>query len=474
LSARTQAIDELLNALAAHLRQRRSVVLGAWHQAVDADHELTTASSLPRTQFYDHIPDLLDAFERMLRAWPDDVGTRSQQEQREDAAGHGLQRWQQGYHLREVTREWGHLQLCLADEMDAYALSHPDANPQGLAIARRAMIEFCNQGISASTLRYFQLQQTEAVGHVRDLDETLAEARTLEMRRSELLRQAAHDLRGNLGVVTNATSLLTLDGLPDGARDEYLRLLKRSVSSLQTMLDDVMDLARLQAGHEFLNIQPFDAAALMRELCESLQFLARERDLFLHHEGPASMPVEGDAVKVRRVAQNLLLNALRYTRKGGVTVTVGGGGSDDPKRWRLVVHDTGPGFHAGPGAPLAGALEAATTDAHAAEEPSGHADAHEPAPDRRPVHQGRGEGVGLSIVKRLCELLDASIELESTPGEGTTFGVFFPRHYDPAGAVGPAAGADQTAIGGSQSSRSSGRSIQPVAGQPSDEPDSPR
>ena len=51
-------------------------------------------------------------------------------------------------------------------------------------------------------------------------------------------------------------------------------------------------------------------------------------------------------------------------------------------------------------------------------------------PDPRPVHQVRGEGIGLSIVKRLCELLDASMEVESTPGEGTTFRVVLPRHYD--------------------------------------------
>ena len=448
MNTRTEQIDKELTALGAHLAERRRAILDAWRKAVDADHELTTASSLPRTQFNDHVPDLLDAFEHVLRAWPEDVSAGSRREQREDAAGHGLQRWQQGYHLREVTREWGHLQLCLVDEIDGYAFAHPHADPQGMAIARRAMVEFCNQGLSASTLRYFQLQQTEAVGHVRDLDQTLAEARELEVRRSEVLRQAAHDLRGNLGVVTNATSILNLAGLPDASRDEYLRLLKRSVASLQTMLDDVMDLARLQAGHELRNLSEFDAAALLHELCESLHFLATERDLFLRAEGPRSLVVEGDAVKVRRIAQNLLLNALRYTPEGGVTVSVGDAGTDDRKRWMLLVHDTGPGFHAGPGAPLAGALQEATTEAQQVEAQPVDAgaapaslDDHTrtlPKADRRPVHQERGEGVGLSIVKRLCELLDASLELESVPGEGTTFRVLFPRHYDRAGPVGPA------------------------------------
>jgi signal transduction histidine kinase len=102
------------------------------------------------------------------------------------------------------------------------------------------------------------------------------------------------------------------------------------------------------------------------------------------------------------------------------------------------VRDSGPGFHAGPGAPLAGAMEAATEEAklvqerdvgsHSASSAIGGEEAA-PAPDAREVHQVRGEGIGLSIVKRLCELLDAAIELDTTPNVGTTFRVVFPRRY---------------------------------------------
>jgi len=116
-----------------------------------------------------------------------------------------------------------------------------------------------------------------------------------------------------------------------------------------------------------------------------------------------------------------------------VTVTWGDSRDNDPRRWMLTVQDTGPGFQAGPGAPLAGALQEATKegrDVEARAEVRSTPSAH--VPDARPVHQQRGEGIGLSIVKRLCELLDASLELESIPGEGTTFRVLFPRNYPPA------------------------------------------
>jgi len=98
------------------------------------------------------------------------------------------------------------------------------------------------------------------------------------------------------------------------------------------------------------------------------------------------------------------------------------------------VKDTGPGFAAGPGAPLAGAIESATDESRAVDVAAGEGSAHaQPVqPSRQPalaVHQEHGEGIGLSIVKRLCELLNATIELDSIPERGTTVRVLFPRAY---------------------------------------------
>jgi signal transduction histidine kinase len=214
------------------------------------------------------------------------------------------------------------------------------------------------------------------------------------------------------------------------------------MSSLHSMLDDVTSLARLQAGQEQLQVKPFDGASLLMELCENLQPLAVEHGLFLKTDGPTTLQVEGDAVKTRRIAQNLLINALKYTRRGGVTVSWGDSRKNDAERWMLCVQDTGPGIHAGPGAPLAVALEEATEEARNVEQRARNGTDRQQAdePDvpptsprhSRPVHQEQGEGIGLSIVKRLSELLDASVELESRPNEGTLCRVVFPRRYSTA------------------------------------------
>ena len=103
------------------------------------------------------------------------------------------------------------------------------------------------------------------------------------------------------------------------------------------------------------------------------------------------------------------------------------------------MQDTGPGFQNGNVTPLARALKQATEGAHEVEEKAeeaGESVEHaEPAPmlasqsSQKAAQHFAGEGIGLSIVKRLCELLDASLELETASGEGTTFRVMFPRHY---------------------------------------------
>jgi two-component sensor histidine kinase len=134
--------------------------------------------------------------------------------------------------------------------------------------------------------------------------------------------------------------------------------------------------------------------------------------------------------------QNLVMNALRYTKCGGVTVSWG----EDKANWWLMVKDSGPGILAGPGSPMLVGLQEATASARESDEKSaaitGETSHVLVTPDdgvaeMRPARQQPGEGIGLSIVKRLCELLDASLELASSAETGTTFRVVFPRRYPP-------------------------------------------
>ncbi|GAB4024920.1 CheR family methyltransferase [Spirosoma koreense] len=238
----------------------------------------------------------------------------------------------------------------------------------------------------AEQQQQFLLNELEKSSENWDL---LADLRQQIRERGELLRSTSHDLRGNFGIIQGAASLLNVAN-SDEERAQMLAMLQRNLGQATQMLTELLDVARLEAGQEQRQLAPFDAAGLLADLVESARPLADERGLWLRTEGPDHLPVEGDALKVRRIAQNLLLNALKYTYAGGVTVAWG----DAPAAggWQLTITDTGPG--------LAKADQAKS-----------------------------GEGIGLLIVRQLCELLDCQLEVNSQPGQGTQFLITFPRSY---------------------------------------------
>ena len=423
-----------LAALASHLTQRREAVLRAWRAEIAADPTLTTGAALPRAQLHDHIPALLEDFERRLRTPVPETAHAG------NAAAHGLHRWQQGFDLAEVARELGRLNECVVSELDSYAIDAPAAIAPAMATARLMWAQIYSVAVSASTSQYFKLQQLEATSHVHELEQALRNLQELERHRATLWQQAAHDLRGNLGVVANATAGLRAPSADESARATFVRLLGRNVQALHRLLDDVTALARLQGGQETRQVAPVDVGALLTELGESLQPLAAERQLFLTVRGPLPFEVQADAVKVRRIAQNLVLNAIRYTRRGGVSLSWGDSGPQDGGRWVLQVQDTGPGIEPVTHSVLANALEVATDNArqvavdaatgtisHVQDEQAGLADPPASAPPAAAELQP-GEGVGLSIVKRLCDLLDATVNLDSG-ASGTTFRILLPRTY---------------------------------------------
>ena len=418
-----------------HLASRRKVILQAWRSAIGADPHLTTARALSRGQLNDHIPQVLDAFEHKLRSRPG--GQQAQAADRltkKEEVKHGLHRWQQGYRLPELMREWGHLQLCLFDELDAFAAAHPEIERGTMVEVAREMISLVNEAVSESCNQYERMQQAEARGRMNDLEGALASINEIERRRAALIREAVHDLSGNVFGVTLAAKVLGAADVPEEEREEFSLLLQQGVQSVSAMLFDLTELARLESGKETRTISEFDAGALVTELGDAHRPIAGSRGLFLKVEGPPQLAVDGDPSKVRRLLQNLMLNALKYTERGGVVASLG----VEEESWWLMIKDTGPGLQSGPNAPLVVGLKEATASARESDEKASAIQGEVsqvlvPAAGGSPVLRNAvaqpGEGIGLSIVKRLCELLDASLEVASSPDTGTTFRVVFPRHY---------------------------------------------
>src|SRR5215212_1911303 len=297
-----------LRGMGEHLVADQQAIMRAWRQSSKNDPELKTARNLSRSRFDDHIPDVLKAFAAQLAAWPGEglVVAEAVQEQR--GAQHGAHRWQEGYALPEVAREWVHLHLVLLDLFEQYAVAE-SVDHDSMVVARRLLAMLCGQGVSRSVSEYARLMQAEAAGRVRDLEAAVTQLNDLQRSRSDTWREAAHDLRNTVGLVTYATGILKRKDAPDPVRAKSLAALQSGVTSLATTLTDLLDLARLEAGLEQREVAGYDAAVLIREVCERVRGPATERGLFVHSEGPAILEVEGDQQKVRRIADSLLSNA---------------------------------------------------------------------------------------------------------------------------------------------------------------------
>lgn len=270
------------------------------------------------------------------------------------------------------------------------------------------------------------------------LEQALSILNALEGTRAAGWHQAAHDLRGGFSTVELASALLNDQGLPEPDRLQTTVLLQKSVLFLHDMLNNLVDVSRLSAGHEQRKVAPFDAARLLSDFCSTMQSVAGSKGLYLKCEGPESLLVEGDSGKVHRILQNLVLNALKYTQHGGIAVSWESRKENDADHWAISVQDTGPGFQSDLGLPMANQLTQASHGAHDLENQAS-AKCISSNPDESvmtqasqlhpPLHQQAGEGIGLSIVKALCDLLDATLELETHTGQGSTFCVSFPVNY---------------------------------------------
>jgi hypothetical protein len=180
--------------LAAHLGNQRKSILKRWRTATEEAPGVSIASTLTRVQFNDHIPGVLDAYNRVLQSWPNAASTSSQLDEKEQINDHGLQRWQQGYQLRDLTREWGHLHMCMMAELEDYALANPQLEKTVMTAARHAWSKLCWDGISDSSTQYWRLNQAEATGRVRDLEQALATLNELAQHRS---MQAKHQAKAS-------------------------------------------------------------------------------------------------------------------------------------------------------------------------------------------------------------------------------------------------------------------------------------
>ena len=279
-------------------------------------------------------------------------------------------------------------------------------------------------GLDITDLRQMQQQHEHLLAQVRQSGETVMQLTTMQQQmqtRGELLRTSSHDLRGSLGVIQGAADLLSFAD-SDEDRAQMLDMIQRNVQETIRLITELLDLSRLESGQQQVVFAPFDAAELLHKLGENVRPLVEGKGLQLQLLGDDQLPVEGDAINVLRMAQNIVLNALKYTARGSITLRWGSSDADD---WFFSVSDTGPGMdpavadklsHQAPAIDLV--TGQSTTDL-------AYVLITEPL-----LGKTSGEGIGLVIVRQLCNLLKGRLVVESQPDQGSVFRVMLPRRYD--------------------------------------------
>jgi signal transduction histidine kinase/CheY-like chemotaxis protein len=240
-----------------------------------------------------------------------------------------------------------------------------------------------------------------------DLDAARVEAEHGTQVKSRFLANMSHEIRTPLNGIVGAAELLRGTRLDDGQR-QVLGVLRRSSAALLSLVNDVLDLSKLEAGRMRTEHVAFDLHDAIHDAAEvfSAQAQAKGVELLAHCTADLPRHVVGDPARLRQILHNLVANAVKFTAQGEVRVFAAPESGPNGQRWlRVAVRDTGIGLSDAQRATLFQAFEQG---------------------DVSTTRRFGGSGLGLAISRELAALLGGHIEVESLPSRGSTFMLLLP------------------------------------------------
>lgn len=242
-----------------------------------------------------------------------------------------------------------------------------------------------------------------------ELKHKTMEAQEASRIKSEFVSNVSHELRTPLNAIIGYNALLLDETYGNLGRDQKppLKGIQRNAEDLLKLVNEVLDLAKIESGKMPVEIEEVDLAALIQETITGMQPLFDQKSLFIRFSPSGELPaIYSDSDKIKQILVNLLSNAVKFTQRGGITITTTE--LPDKRGIEISVQDTGIGIKP-------------------EELPKIFSTFHQV--DATVTREFGGVGLGLSIVKQLIGLLKGTVHVESVYGSGSTFQVFLPYWY---------------------------------------------
>lgn len=384
------------------LIDKKKEIIENWLQKVCQDSEIESTYGLSRPAIVNHLDHVLIALATVLsKNSEDDI-----QAIVEASLNHGILRAEQGYDANEIAREYHLFRQVIFSSLEKHLLK---ATAAEIMRAMRSIDSVVDEAIARCFKSYTQ-QRIEELEHLQDQLTLHNQELTRFVRTSQdNLSFLAHELKSPLTSIIGYSDLfLRIQKQKAEVRDTYgnLEHIERVLNSgrqLLRLINNALEISRLEAGEIKLKLEPINPHKLIAEVCEMLQPSLDKKNIEISINCQnAPETVVTDVLKLQQVITNLLSNAIRYTESGTIEINC----ELDRSKYKIEVSDTGIGI----------AQEDLVNIFN---------------PYYRANSKGEscfidGTGLGLAIVAQIIQLIQGEIKVESVLGDGSTFTVVFP------------------------------------------------